>query len=462
MNNNKHNFRPYDPDQMMLMPPSLHDWLPDDHLAHFVRETIEELNLAAILDTYDGSKGGCPAYNAVMMTQLLTYGYCVGVRSSRKIERATTESVPFRVLAANQHPDHDTIAAFRRRHAEALAGLFKQILELCRERGMVKLGHVVIDGTKVRANASKHKAMSYGRMKKKDVDLKELAKQILADAERIDAEEEALYGKGKRGDELPEEFRNAKTRRSKIREGIKALEERTKAEADKKRAEIEEKEKQREEEGDDKPRGGRKAKKPSNTPEDKMQYNFTDPESRIMKMGSTGSFEQCYNAQVAVDVDSQVIVAADVTQQPNDKQQLKPMVEQVKKNTESKPKTVSADTGYYSDANAEAMRCEAIDAHIATKRDKHGERVAAPRGRIRKSATTKDRMQRKLRTKKGRATYAKRKSSVEPVIGQIKEVQRFRQFLRRGLDAAKQEWTFGCAIHNLLKLFRNVRAAAAR
>jgi len=460
--NDKHNFRPYDPDQMMLMPPSLHDWLAEDHLAYFVRETVEELDLSAILDRYDGSKGGCPAYNAVMMTQLLTYGYCVGVRSSRKIERATTESVPFRVLAANQHPDHDTIAAFRRRHADALAGLFEQILELCQERGMVKLGHVAIDGTKVRANASKHKAMSYGRMKKKDVDLKKLVKEILDEAERIDAEEDALYGKGKRGDELPEDLRHAKTRRANIREGLKALRERKKAEADKKRAEIAEKEKQREKDDKDKPRGGRRAKKPSNTPDDKMQYNFTDPESRIMKMGSTGSFEQCYNAQVAVDVDSQVIVAADVTQQPNDKQQLEPMVEQVKKNTKKKLKVVSADSGYYSDHNVEAMERDEIDAHIATKRDKHGERIDPPRGRIPKAATTKDRMQRRLRTKKGRATYARRKSSVEPVIGQIKEVQRFRQFLMRGLHAAKQEWTFGCAIHNLLKLFRRGRAVAAR
>ena len=457
--NYKRNFRSYDPDQSMLLPPSLHDWLPEGHLAYFVRETIQELDLSAILDTYDSSKGGYPAYHPVMMTQLLAYGYCVGVRSSRKIERATHEVVPFRVLAANQHPDHDTISEFRRRHAEALADLFVQILDMCREEGMAKLGRVAIDGSKVRANASKHKAMSYGRLKKKDVDLEKIVKDMFDEAERVDAEEDALYGKGNRGDELPEELRNAKTRRKKIREAIKNLKERKKAQADAKRAEIAEKEKARAKEG--RPRRGRKPKEPSDEPDDKMQSNFTDPESRIMKMGATGSFEQCYNAQVAVDADTQVIVAADVTQQANDKKQLAPMVEQMKKNTGATPEKVLADAGYYSDANVTKMQDESIDAYIAAGKMKHGDAITSPRGRIPKAATTKDRMRRKLRTQKGRATYAKRKSSVEPVIGQVKDVQDFRQFLRRGLHAAQCEWRFGCAMHNLLKLFRRVQPATA-
>jgi hypothetical protein len=394
-----------------------------------------------------------------MMTQLLAYGYCVGIRSSRKIERATHEVVPFRVLAANQHPDHDTISEFRRRHADALAGLFVQILDICRAKGMVKLGRVAIDGSKVRANASKHKAMSYGRLKKKDAELEKIVKDMFEEAERIDAEEDALYGKGNRGDELPEEFRYAKTRRKNIREAIKNLKERKKAEADAKRAEIAEKEKAREEEG--KPRRRRKPKEPSEEPDEKMQSNFTDPESRIMKMGATGSFEQCYNAQVAVDADTQVIVAADVTQQANDKKQLAPMVVQVKRNTGATPEAVLADAGYYSDANVAKMQDESIDAYIAAGKMKHGDAITSPRGRIPKSATTKDRMKRKLRTQKGRATYAKRKSSVEPVIGQVKDVQGFRQFLRRGLHAAQCEWRFGCAMHNLLKLFRRMRPATA-
>jgi transposase len=457
--NNKTNFRSYDPDQSMLLPPSLHDWLPEGHLAYFVREMVEELDLSALLDTYDCSRGGCPAYHPVMMTQLLAYGYCVGVRSSRKIERATHEVVPFRVLAANQHPDHDTISEFRRRHADALGNLFLQILDMCLAEGMVKLGRVAIDGSKVRANASKHKAMSYGRLKKKDAELEKIVKDMFEEAERIDAEEDALYGKGNRGDELPEEFRNAKTRRKKIREAIKNLKARKKAQADAKRADIAEKEKARDD--DDKPRRRRKPKEPSDEPEDKMQSNFTDPESRIMKMGATGSFEQCYNAQVAVDADTQIIVAADVTQQANDVKQLAPMVEQVRKNTGTTPECVLADTGYYSDANVTKMQDESIDAYIAAGKMKHGEAFTSPRGRIPESATTKDRMKRKLRTQKGRATYAKRKSSVEPVIGQVKDVQGFRQFLRRGLHAAQCEWRFGCAMHNLLKLFRKLRPATA-
>ena len=456
--NDKHNFRPYDPDQTMLMPPSLRDWLCEDHLAYFVRETVEELDLSAILDTYDSSKGGCPAYNAVMMTQLLVYGYCVGVRSSRKIERATHESVPFRVLSANQHPDHDTIAAFRRRHAVALAGLFEQILELCRERGMVKLGHVAIDGTKVRANASKHKAMSYGRMKKKRAQLKQEIREYLDGADAVDANEDARYGKGKRGDELPEELRRRETRLKKIEEAMKVLEERAKKEADEKRAAIAEKEKQKRDD-DEKPRGGQAAKEPSDEPEDKAQYNFTDPPSRIMKDGATKSFEQSYNAQAAADTAHQVIVAADVTQQANDKKQAVPMVEQIEENTGRNPDKASMDSGYFSAANVETLEKREIDLYIATGRQKHDEPPpTAPRGRIPKTATVKERMQRKLRTVKGRATYAKRKTTIEPVFGQIKEARGFRRFLLRGIDAVRDEWKLICLTHNILKLFRSGRA----
>jgi transposase len=468
MNNNYQNFRPHDPDQLTLMPPDLRDWLPGGHLAYFVRDTVEALDLSQILDTYDNSRGGSPAYHPVMMTQLLVFGYSIGVRSSRKIERATHESVPFRVLAANQHPDHDTISSFRNRHSVALAGLFDQILKLCRDRGMTASGHVAIDGTKVRANASKHKAMSYGRMKKKCQELDKSIQQWFDDADRIDAEEDDLYGKGNLGNELPEEFRDAKTRRANIRKALKELEERKKADVEKKRAEDESKEKKQNKKSDKKKiksssesTSKAKTQKKSDKPNDRMQYNFTDPESRIMKMASTGSFEQCYNAQVAVDVDSQVIVAADVTQDANDKKQLEPMVDQVAENMGDTFDKVSVDTGYYSNSNADGMAERCVDAYIATGKIKHGEKYSSPRGRIPKSATTKQLMQRKLRTKAGRATYAKRKISVEPAIGQIKEVQGFRQFFRRGLCAAQEEWRFGCAIHNILKLFRRAKVAIA-
>jgi transposase len=458
MNENTH-FRPYDPDQMMLMPPSLHEWLPDDHLAYRILELVDTLDLSAILDDYDGSKGGCPPYHAKMMTALILYSYCEGVASSRKIEKATHERVPFRVVSGNQHPDHDTISEFRRRHLKALADLFVQVLRICQEAGMVKLGHAALDGTKMRANASKHKAMSYGRMKKKRKELEREVREFLEHAERVDAEEDAEYGKGKRGDELPEELRFRKTRLKKIKEAMKVLEERAKAEAEAKRAEIAKKEKERDE--DDKPRGGRKATEPSEKPQDKAQYNFTDPESRIMKMGSTKSFEQCYNAQAAVDADSQVIVAAEVTQEPNDKQQLEPMVEQIEENTGRSPEKVSADSGYFSEKNVENLEERDVDGYIATERQKHSQKPEpAPRGRIPESATVKHRMKRKLQTKKGRETYAKRKSTVEPVFGQIKDVRGFRRFLLRGIEAVRAEWRMMCLTHNLLKLFRRGWKAA--
>jgi len=452
-------FRPYEPDQSLLLPPSLNDWLPEDHLAFFIRDVVGELDLSAILKDYEGSKGGQPPYNAGMMVRLLLYAYCVGVPSSRKIEKATHERVPFRVISANQHPDHDTICEFRKRHLEALSDLFVQVLELCRKAGLAKLGAVALDGTKVRANASKHKAMSYGRMKKKGEELEGEVAELMAKAEAVDAEEDARYGKGKRGDELPEELRFRRRRLLKIREAMAELEAEAKAEAEKKRAEMARKEKQREKDG--KPPRGPKPKPPSEEPKDSAQRNFTDADSRIMKDGATKSFEQCYNCEAAVDADSQVIAAADVTQEANDKRQIVPMVEQVKSNTGGEaPEKLSADSDFFSEENVRYLEGEGVDAHVATEKMKHGEKPPAPRGRIPKDITVKQRMTRKLRTKKGRETYARRKSSVEPVFGQIKEVRGFRRFLLRGIEAVRAEWRLICLTHNLLKLFRSGLAAA--
>jgi len=452
-------FRPYEPDQSLLLPPSLNDWLPEDHLAFFIRDVVGELDLSAILKDYEGSKGGQPPYNAGMMVRLLLYAYCVGVPSSRKIEKATHERVPFRVISANQHPDHDTICEFRKRHLEALSELFVQVLELCRKAGLVKLGAVALDGTKVRANASKHKAMSYGRMKKKREELEGEVAELMAKAEAVDAEEDARYGKGKRGDELPDELRFRKRRLLKIREAMAALEAEAKAEAEKKRAEMAEKEKRRDEDG--RPPRGRGPKPPSEEPKDSAQRNFTDPDSRIMKDGATKAFEQCYNCEAAVDADSQVIAAADVTQEANDKRQVVPMVEQVKSNTGGEtPEKLAADSDFFSEENVRYLEGEGVDAHVATEKMKHGEKPPAARGRIPKDITVKQRMARKLRTKKGRETYARRKSSVEPVFGQIKEVRGFRRFLLRGLEAVRAEWRLICLTHNLLKLFRSGLAAA--
>ena len=444
-------FRPYEPNQLLLLPPDMRTWLPEDDLVYFIMDVVRGLELSAIYRDYDQAKGGQPPYDPRMMAGLLLYAYCVGVFSSRKIEKATYHSVPFRVLCADQHPDHDTIAEFRKRHLKALSGLFVQVLRLCQTVGLVKLGHVALDGTKVRANASKHKAMSYGRMEKKARELEEEVALLLSEAEAVDAQEDAVYGKGKRGDELPEELRYKQSRLMKIKEAMQALEQ----EAQERREEIRRQQEAKEKE--DRDRKGRNPKEPSGTPDPRAQRNFTDPESGIMKEGATGSFEQCYNCQTAVDHKAQVIVAATVTQQANDKKQFKPVLEKLKENTgDKKPKKLSADAGFFSEANATYCALEGIDAYLATQKHRHNKPPEpAPRGRIPRDATVKDRMVRKLLTIKGRCTYALRKQIVEPVFGQIKEARGFRRFLLRGLEQVRAEWEMICITHNLLKLFRS-------
>ncbi len=445
-------FRPYNPDQLLLLPPSLEEWLPEGHLVYFVRDVVRQLDLSKIYGSYSGEQGGQPPYDPEMMVSLLIYAYCVGVASSRKIEKATHESIPFRVLTADQHPDHDTIAAFRKRHLEALSGLFVQVLQLCRKAKLVKLGHVALDGTKVRANASKHKAMSYERMEKSEAELEAEVKRLLEDAQAIDKAEDGRYGRGQRGDELPAELRHKQSRLAKIKEAKAVLEQEAYERAERER----EKKKQAGEEGKNH-RRGRPPKVPSDKPQPKAQRNFTDPESRIMKNGATKSFEQSYNCQAAVDDDRQIIVATHVTQEANDKQQLKPLVERLAENlVGEKPKRVSADSGYFSEDNIKFLNSKRIDPYIATGRLKHGEKLQpVPRGRTPETASTKERMARKLRTIKGRGVYKKRKQIVEPVFGQIKEVRGYRQFLLRGISAVEAEWDMICLTHNLLKLFRS-------
>ena len=447
-------FRPYSPEQLLLLPPDMARWLPEDHLVYFIRDVERQLDLSAIYGSYDGTQGGNPAYDPGMMTTLLIYAYCVGVVSSRKIERATYESIPFRVLTADQHPDHDTIAEFRRRHLEALAVLFVQVLRLCRKAGLVKLGHVSLDGTKVRANASKHKAMSYGRMEKSVVELEGEVKRLLAEAEGTDTAEDNRYGRGRQDEALPEELRCKQSRLAKIKEAKEALEQEAREGAEAQRLEQAKKREDRDASGDHR---GRPPKVPSERPEGKAQRNFTDPDSRIMKDGATKAFEQCYNCQAAVDGDSQVIVATRVSQETNDKKELKPVVETLKKNLDgAKPKQLTTDNGYFSENNVTYLAEEQIDGYLATGRIKHGDQLpVAPRGRIPKEASIKERMARKLRTVKGRAIYAKRKEISEPVFGQIKHVRGFRQFLLRGVDKVCGEWDLICLGHNVLKLFRS-------
>jgi len=452
-------FKPCDRAQIYLLPPSLQDWLPEGHLAYFIIDVVERLDLSAIYASYGGDGRGQPPYDPTMMTALLLYAYCVGLPSSRRIERACVEDVAFRVIAANQRPDHDSISEFRRRHLAALAGLFVQVLDLCREAKLCRLGHVALDGTKVRANASKHKAMSYGRMKEKRDELERKVKELLDLAERVDAEEDARYGKGVRGDELPEELRHKESRLRKIEEAMAALEAKARAEAEAAAAQAREKIAEREQkaaENGEKPRGrAPEVPDPAQAkPADKAQRNFTDPDSRIMKDGATKSFEQCYNAQAAVDEECQVIVAAQVTQAANDKEQLQPMVEEIEARTGERPDQLSADAGYFSEANVKGLESREIEAFVAVEKLKHGERPPPVRGRPPKNLSVKDRMRRKLLTQRGRTVYAKRKAVVEPVFGQIKQGRGLRQFLLRGLNKVEAEWELWCLTHNLLKLHR--------
>ena len=449
-------FKSYDIDQRLLLPPDLREWLPEGHLVYFILDLVEELDLSEIYASYEGGKGGRPAFDPRMMVALLLYGYCVGVASSRKIEKATYESVPFRVLAAGQHPDHDTIAEFRRRHLKALSGLFVQVLRLCQQAGLVRLGHVALDGTKVRANASKHKAMSYGRMEEKLAELESQVEELLSQAEEVDAAEDAQHGKGRRGDELPKELQRRQDRLEKIRQAKAALEAEAQEQAQRQREEKEKLRGQKAAVALAAEARGPEPESPSIRPAEKAQRNFTDPESRIMRDGATKSFEQSYNCQAAVDDKAQVVVAAEVTQQANDKQQVEPLIKQLKANLEGEtPRALTADAGYFSESNVEYLDGEQIEPFLAVDRQKHGERPSSPRGRIPSGATVKERMARKLRTKKGQKIYGKRKGTVEPVFGQIKQVRGFRQFLLRGLEAVRGEWKLICLTHNLLKLHRS-------
>jgi transposase len=421
-------YRPYVPEQDLLLPPSLRDWLPDGHLAFFVSDLIDALDLSAITKVYEQDERGYPPYHPVMMTKLLVYGYCVGVFSSRKMHQRLVEDVAFRVLAAGNLPDHRTIGDFRKRHLTALQGFFEQVLRLAGELGARRVGRVAVDGTKIKANASKHKAMSYGRMPDKQRQLRDEVRQLLAQADAADAAEDAVYG-DQQGDELPAELQRRENRLARIREAKKALEARAKAEA------------------------AAAGESPDTAkPESTSQYNFTDPESRIMK-GPDG-FVQAYNAQVAVD-GQQLIVGQAVTQETNDKHQLMPMIATITRQSGEPPTQVLADAGYCSEQNLAAIGETGIDAYISTRKQRHGERPGpCPRGPLPATATRVDRMARKLLTKAGAAVYARRKAIVEPVIGQIKQARGFRSFLLRGFTKVQAEWSLVCTTHNILKLYR--------
>ena len=427
-------FRPYDPEQQLLLPAALREWLPENHLAYFMSDLVEHLDPSAITARYQGEERGGPPYHPRMMVKVLLYGYCTGVASSRRIARRLHEDIAFRVLAANNTPDFRTISDFRKDHLAALADLFHQVLVLCRQAGLVKLGHVALDSTKVRANASKHKAMSYGRMKEKEAQLKAEVDELLRRAGEVDEEEDRRYGRDKRGDELPEELSFREGRLRKIREAKAALEAEAQAAAE-----------QAEAEGREHP----------GVPDDKTQRNFTDPDSRIMPGPGGKDFQQSYNCQAVVDHEHQVIVAARATGQVSDKGQAVAMTRETILNTGETPRELSADAGYYSAQAVAEVQALGVDPYIAPEKTRHGTRPEpAPRGRIPKGLSARDRMRRKLRTTRGRERYALRMETVEPVFGQIKQGRGFRQFLLRGLEKVNREWLLICAGHNLLKLFR--------
>lgn len=428
-------YRPYYPDEELLLPPSLREWLPEDHLAYFVSDVVDNLDLSVMDAVYGTEKRGQPPYDPVMMTKVLVYGYCIGVFSSRRIERRLVEDIAFRVLAAENQPNFRTISDFRKIHLEALAGLFEQVLKIALEAGAMQVGRVALDGTKVKANASKHKAMSHDRMVEKEQQLKTEVRQLLEQAAAADAEEDSRHGKNRRGDELPAELARRETRLKKIREAKRALAARAREKA--------------EAEGSD----PKQAK-----PKEKDQYNFTDPESRIMKGGE--GFVQAYNAQAAVEPNFQLIVGQTVTQATNDKEQLLPMVAVIEQQSGQRPEEILADSGYCSEKNLEGLESadqpeQKIIGYIATQRLKHDEyKEPCPRGPLPKGATRVDRMRRKLKTKVGKAVYAARKAIVEPVFGQIKQARGFRQFLLRGIEKVRGEWSLLCLTHNILKMYR--------
>jgi transposase len=458
-------FRSDDLNQSLLLPPSLHDWLPENHLARFLVDVVETLDLSDIDASYEAGDGrGQSAYAPAMMVRVLLYGYATGTYSSRKIQAKTFDDVAFRFLSADEHPDHSTLAEFRKRHLQALAGLFTQALQLCQKAGLVKLGHVAIDGTKLQGNASKHKAMSYGRMGEAEKKLKDEIDALLKRADEVDAAEDAKYGKGRSGDDLPAELARRESRLAKLREAKSELEAEARQLAEDKKAAVEARiaERREQEARTGKKMRGRQPQAPdpdTATPDAQAQRNFTDPESRIMPSGSQkGAFVQGYNAQLAVDGQAQIIVAVDVTQQSTDNDQLAPMLEQTERNAGARPQAASADTGYWNPEQVEKIQAQGIDLHVATGKQKHGETSQPIQGEPIDASvepSLRERMRQKLASQAGREVYRMRKAIVEPVFGQIKECRGFRRFSLRGLVNVRGEWKLVCLTHNLLKLFRS-------
>ena len=435
-------FRPWKIDETQLLPPSVEDYVPGDHLSRFiVALVVESLDLTAIEASYTSALGQ-PPFDPRLMTALLLNGYASGIYSSRRIAKACGERADFMMICALDAPDFRTISDFRKRHLTALSGLFVQVLKLAEKAGLVKLGHVALDGTKIKANASKHKAMSYARMKQREAELQAEVDRWLAAAEAADAGEDKQHG-SKRGDEMPKWVADKAKRLAKIREAKAALEAEAKAAAEeeaRQRAEAEERRV-----AENRKKNGKTAVPPSDEPEPAAQRNFTGPESRILK--TKDGFIQGYNAQAAVDGTAQIIVAHGLTPSMSDQEQLTELIDGIEANLGRKPHEASADSGYMSEANLASLDARGIKAYIATGRAKHPGEVKRKTGGPLTQA-----MRRKLKQAGWRSRYRLRKQIVEPVFGQIKQGRGFRQFLLRGLAAVRAEWAMICTAHNLVKL----------
>jgi transposase len=459
-------YRPWTPELYAQQAHSPAAKLPDDDLVFFLIDVVPQLDLAPIHAPYQDESRGAPPFDPAMMTCLLLYAYCVGVFSSRKIARACERNLAFLAIVGEQRPDFRTISLFRKTHLDAFADVFVQVLRLAKAAGLVRLGTIAVDGTKVQGNASRHKAMSYGYMTKEVDRLRAEINQLLKQARDVDAQDDAALGT-RSGDELPEELRRRQDRLATIEAAMKRLEAEARAQAEAEQQRRDQAEAQRQRTGTK--RRGRAPGPIVATPGEKAQINFTEPELSIMKTANKG-WDCCGNAQASVDDGCQIILACDVTDQCNDKRQAEPMAQATRGQLDQaglarpadesgpRPPTPAAlDTGYFSAEAVAALEREGFDPHIATERQRHQEatRPATPESEpAPEPATAKEKMQAKLKTTAGRAIYARRKAIVEPVFGQIKEVRGFRRFLLRGLARIRGEWRLVCLTHNLLKIWR--------
>ena len=447
-----YNFKSYNPKQMLLLPPSLDDWLPQNHLARFISEIVDQLDLSKLITAYRPNGQGSAAYHPAMMTKILLYAYCIGIPSSRKIARALVDDVAFRWLAAGNFPDFRTISEFRRKHLQALQNLFPQVLLLCRKSGLVKAGVIALDGTKVKGNASLGKNRTYEQLCKEEKQLQKRVKELLDRAENIDLEEDRIYG-DRQGDELPEDLNTTKKRLARIKEAKKILEEKARKEAEAKAKELEARCKKKTESR--RKRSGRPPKEPD------ARINMTDPDSHIQK--NAKGYLQGYNAQ-AVATEDQVIVACDVVNDANDYHQFSPMLDQAQENLsqiETPVKTVLADAGYCSESNLSDLESRNdIDGLISTRKEREMRKVESTPSSKRRSEKYKA-MDKKLHRPVERYVYGFRKRIIEPVFGQMKHCHGFSGFLLRGLQKVKGEFSLWCSAHNLLKLYTNNQQKAA-